>query len=41
MTIRKKMTLGFTAFLLALAVPAVTLMFSAAGSGSATVDPKF
>ena len=30
-----------TAFLLALAVPAVTLMFSAAGSGSATVDPKF
>ena len=30
-----------TAFLLALAVPAVTLMFSAAGAGAATVDPKF
>lgn len=30
-----------TAFLLALAVPAVTLMFSAAGIGSATVEPKF
>jgi hypothetical protein len=30
-----------TAFLLALAVPAVTLMFSAAGLGSAIVEPKF
>jgi hypothetical protein len=30
-----------TAFLLALAVPAVTLMFSAAGLGSATVEPRF
>jgi hypothetical protein len=30
-----------TAFLLALAVPAVTLMFSAAGLGSAVVEPRF
>jgi hypothetical protein len=30
-----------TAFLLALAVPSVTLMFSAAGLGSATVEPRF
>ena len=30
-----------TAFLLALAVPAVTLMFASGGMGSATVDPKF
>lgn len=30
-----------TSFLLALAVPAVTLMFAAAGVGSGTVEPKF
>ena len=30
-----------TAFLLALAGPAGTLMFSAAGLGTATVEPKF
>jgi hypothetical protein len=30
-----------TSFLLGIAVPAVSLMFAAAGQGSAAVDPKF